>query len=307
MRSSEGGTNPLFVSQDFSIYPRDLERAVYIVKMFRIRFLESGIATPEEVSIAEKATVEDLAYAHTLVYIDDVMNLRKTRRTLFCGFSLGEFSRDVSLINVGGTVKAAEIALEAGIAMHLTGGTVYAHRDYASSLSYFNDAAIAMLKNRVLGRINRGLVVSSDAYSPEGTISILSSFPEFHTLSIFDESNRTQSLPKGDQDITVSWNTGDEEYLKIIEGSVLRTYDVFKPEFVVYLSSAKIQNEGPDGGFTVTTEALEKRDRVVIGGACERRIPIVVLTAGGRTRELEDYISIHINTARIVKEFAQKL
>jgi acetoin utilization deacetylase AcuC-like enzyme len=266
--------------------------------------LDEGIARPGDIVVPEVAKTEDLVLAHSLSYIDDVLNLRKTRRTIYTGLPLDSVARRLALLNVGGTLLATDIARDQGIGMHLTGGTVYAYRDHAASLSFFNDVAIVMLREKVKGRMERGLVISMDAYFPEGTVSILQNHPDIQVLSVFDGGNRMSTLPSWDQDIAVRWSTRDEEYLGIVEGAVLNAYDAINPDFVVYLSSAMVQNESPEGGFTISDEALEKRDRIVIGGARERSMPIAVLTAGGRTRSLEDYVGIHRNTARVVKDHA---
>ena len=46
----------------------------------------------------------------------------------------------------------------------------------------------------------------------------------------------------------------------------------------------------------MTLEGLRRRDRMVIGRAVERTIPIAVLMAGGYAHELDDTVSIHVAT-----------
>ncbi len=292
----------LFVCLDYSQIPERLSRLRGMLVELRRRLVEEEIASEGEIVSPRRAKVEDLALAHSLAYIDDVLNLRKTRRTVFAGLMLDSTALEISLLNVGATLQAADIALESGLSLQLTGGTVYASRDHALSLSFFNDVAIAMLKARARGRIRRGLVVSSDAYFPEGMVSILSDVPEVHTLCIFDEDNQTWNMPRGDHGVTVTAETGDEAYLEAVRSSVLQSYAILQPDLVAYLSSAKVQNERRDSGFSVSKDALMERDRVVVEGARQRGIPIMVLTAGGRTRAPDDYIEIHLNTARVVKE-----
>ncbi len=270
------------------------------------RILEEGLAGPAGFAGPVDVSAEDLALAHDLPYLSDILSLRPTRRTLFAGFALREPARDISRRNVGATVQAFELALRNGISMQVCGGTVFAFRDHAAGLSVFNDVAVALLKARAEGRIGRAVVLSSDAYHPEGTVSILSRYPDFHTFSVFDRENWSEDTPAGERDIMVTNHTDDEEYLDIIESLIPQVYDLLQPHVVAYLSSAMVQNELPGGGFRVTRQALTKRDELVIGAAWERGVPIVVLTAGGRVLKPEEYIEVHLNTARVVRRYADK-
>jgi acetoin utilization deacetylase AcuC-like enzyme len=297
---------PLFLTIDYTLLPERIQGLREMILQFRARLIDEGIANPEDIHYSRKATAEDLLGAHSLSYINDVLNLRNTQRTLTIGLILDRAGVEISLQNVGATLAAAELALENGIAMQMTGGTVYAFRDYGMSLSIFNDVAVALLHAMANGQIERGLVVSSDVFYPMGTASILAQHPEFVVLSIYDGENRMPDAPRGNYDVEVSRHIGDEEYLEIVENSILTVLDTHRPDLLMYLSSAKVQNDGTDSTFRISNEALKRRDEIVIRSAFERRIPIAVLTAGGRSRVFKDYIEIHLNTAKIVKEYSKK-
>jgi len=53
--------------------------------------------------------------------------------------------------------------------------------------------------------------------------------------------------------------------------------------------------------LSLTIEGIKKRDEIVISYAYDRKIPIVVLLAGGYSRKFEDLVEIHSNTAKVLK------
>jgi hypothetical protein len=50
-----------------------------------------------------------------------------------------------------------------------------------------------------------------------------------------------------------------------------------------------------------------ERDRVVIGGALRRGVPVAAVLAGGYARNVEDTVTIHANTALAAREALEKL
>jgi hypothetical protein len=49
-------------------------------------------------------------------------------------------------------------------------------------------------------------------------------------------------------------------------------------------------------------DGLKSRDRLVLGLARERRLPVAVTFAGGYAARIEDTVTIHCNTVRAAAE-----
>ena len=77
-----------------------------------------------------------------------------------------------SRLAAGGTLLAARLALEEGIAGNLAGGTHHAFADHAEGFCVINDVAIAIAKLRSEGMIRRAAVVDLDVHQGNGTAAI---------------------------------------------------------------------------------------------------------------------------------------
>ena len=95
----------------------------------------------------------------------------------------------------------------------------------------------------------------------------------------------------------------DEEYLTRLEEGYLTSIREFKPELVCYVAGAEPHHSDQLGGLRLTTEGLERRDRLVIQGALEATgAPVAIVLAGGYSKDVRDTVTIHCNTARVAME-----
>ena len=89
-------------------------------------------------------SVDDVKRVHSGEYVDLLvtgsMPAVKMRRI---GFPWSEALIARTLTSTAGTVLTAEMALEHGVAIHLSGGYHHAHKDFGSGFCLFNDLAIA--------------------------------------------------------------------------------------------------------------------------------------------------------------------
>jgi acetoin utilization deacetylase AcuC-like enzyme len=298
--------NPLFVSlQRYSEIPDEVNRfsRSKFAGILRGMF-EEGIASETGLAAPVNTDKRDLLLAHGREYVDDLLNLRQTKRTIFAGLPLEKEYRDLFMLNSGATIRGLNLALENGISMVIGGGAIHAHHNFAEGQCFVNDVAIALLRARTEGKIARGIFVSCDAHHPSGVVSILSDNPELFILSIFEEDNFPFNKSKGDMDVPLCSMIGDQNYLALLSDALNRVLDEHKPEVVVFLASADPFKEDLGSKLNLTKEGLEKRDEMVIGEAFERGIPIVTLLGASNSPKIENELEIHLNTARAVKRFA---
>ena len=73
---------------------------------------------------------------------------------------------------------------------------------------------------------------------------------------------------------------------------------------LVYVAGADPFREDQLGGLALTFEGLAARDRLILGTARARKLPVAIVLAGGYARNTDDTVTIHANTAAIAREFA---
>jgi acetoin utilization deacetylase AcuC-like enzyme len=117
------------------------------------------------------------------------------------------------------------------------------------------------------------------------------------TFSIHQE-NLYPLKQQSDLDIGLPDYASDDLYLDKLTQAIPGIYDDHRPEVVCYVAGADPFEEDQLGNLKLTKEGLLERDRVVIGEAAKRGIPIFVVLAGGYAARTADVIDIHLNTAR---------
>lgn len=97
----------------------------------------------------------------------------------------GLFSRAAS--SVGGSVLAADLALQGHIVFHPSGGTHHGRAASASGFCYFNDPVFALRRFAAHG-LTRILYVDLDAHHGDGVQDAVREDLRIHTLSIHEEN-----------------------------------------------------------------------------------------------------------------------
>ncbi|MFB0564772.1 MAG: histone deacetylase [Candidatus Aminicenantaceae bacterium] len=284
----------------------DIGKHVFPAKKYRLIYealLRMG-AKRENFTLPRFAEDEDLLLVHTPKYLKKLKtgNLSDSEiLTLELPYSpeLVKFA----WLFVGGTILTAEIALKDGLAVHLGGGFHHAFPDHGEGFCVLNDVAVAVEKMKNEGKIERAMVVDCDLHQGNGTSFILSKKDHAFTFSIHQMDNYPSEKPSSSADVGLWSEDGDEKYLSLLRTHFPRHYEEFKPELVLYLAGADPYKDDRLGNLKLTFEGLKERDRIVIEEASKRHIPVAILLAGGYARDVEDTVSIHLNTIRI----AQKL
>lgn len=264
--------------------------------------IDAGEVRPEEVLLAEAAPREDLLLVHTPEYLDDLEHARRTPRTACSEMPLTPEIARAYVVAAGGTTRAAREALNVAVAVNLGGGFHHAFADLASGFCYINDLAVAI---RVLQRdrqVRRAAVVDCDLHQGNGTAHVFRDDADVFTFSIHQE-NLYPVKETSDLDIGLEGGTGDQEFCaRLAEG--LEQVWAHRPEIVLYQAGADPFEDDQLGSLKLTFAGLEARDRLVLAGAFERRIPVVVTLGGGYARRLADTVRIHTQTCLIALRLA---
>lgn len=186
-----------------------------------------------------------------------------------------------TLISPNGTLLAASLALNNGVACHLAGGTHHAHRDFASGFCILNDLAIASLTLLHLGRVQRVLIFDCDVHQGDGTASILENEPCIFTCSIHCEKNFPVRKAKSDLDIGLKPGLKDDEYLAVVDSTFQRLLSDVEPDLVIYDAGVDIYSEDPLGLLSISELGIRERDRLVLTKCKEKGVPVVTVIGGG--------------------------
>jgi len=246
-----------------------------------------------------KALDEDILLVHTRDYLDKIKNgtLRpEEEQKLELPYS--KALALASIICCGGSIKAAEIALEDGVGAHLGGGFHHAFPDHGEGFCVFNDVAVAVRKLLKSKKIKKAMVIDCDLHQGNGTASIFAQDKAVFTFSIHQQNNYPFIKPASDLDIGLADGTEDDEYLAQLEKNIPIIVDKFKPEFIMYVAGADPYRNDMIGGLRLTIEGLRKRDEFVAQQAKTRQIPIAVVLAGGYAIKVEDTAKIQYNTVK---------
>ena len=189
--------------------------------------------------------------------------------------------RERALASVGGSVKAAELALAGAVAFHPGGGTHHGRPDRAAGFCYFNDPVFAIL--RLLdGGLSRVVYVDLDAHHGDGVELAFAGDPRVLTLSIHEEgrfpgtgliddraggSARNLPVPRG---------LNDSELDFLMTEAVLPLLERFAPEGLVVTAGADCLAGDPLSAMAISNVALwQAVDRLVA------HVGVAVVLGGG--------------------------
>jgi len=281
-------------------YQCDIGPHVFPMEKFglvRRALVEGGDLEEGEILHPDPSPREDLLLVHTPGYLEDLEQVRWSRRTACSELPLTSEIVRAYVLASGGTTSASREALTRGAGINLGGGFHHAFADLASGFCYINDLAVAIRVLQRDGRIRRAAVVDCDLHQGNGTAHVFRDDPSVFTFSIHQE-HLYPVKEASDLDIGLDNGTGDAEFnRRLVEG--LERVWAHRPEIVLYQAGADPFEDDQLGSLKLTFAGLETRDRLVLEGCARRRIPVVVTLGGGYARRLSDTVRIHTHTCQI--------
>jgi acetoin utilization deacetylase AcuC-like enzyme len=256
--------------------------------------LEKGIVKPNQIVEPGLIDFGNLCSVHTPEYAFGVWNgtlSKKEIRRMGLPWSKGLAIR--SRLAVQGTLNAALMALQDGVAGNLAGGTHHAMPGFGEGFCVYNDVAVAIKVLRQSKWVKNVLVIDCDVHQGNGTAEIFKDEPEVFTFSIHGEKNYPFKKPPSDLDIGLPDKTGDDDYLRILSGALDQIFDKFSPDIVFYLGGIDPLETDHFGRLSLTLKGLEERERIVIECVSSKDIPMVLLLSGGYAPTLNETVRAH--------------
>lgn len=198
--------------------------------------------------------------------------------------------RERTVLEVAGTVLAAQLALKYGIATNAAGGTHHASSEMGAGYTILNDLAITanylMKHHEGQDPIQTVLVIDCDVHQGDGTAKFANIIGKgLVTLSLHCESNYPTLKANSTYDVGLPDGMEDDAYMEVLEKSVLRAIEETQPDFVLYDAGVDVHKDDFLGRLKLTEGGIRRRDRWVMETCVERGIPVVGVIGGGYDKD----------------------
>jgi acetoin utilization deacetylase AcuC-like enzyme len=300
--------------------------------------LAAGVAESSDFVVPRPATDHDVLLVHTPQYVEKLKTgTLSPREELELEVPYSPELVRAFWLAAGGSILAADHALNDGVAISIGGGFHHAFPDHGEGFCLIHDVAIAIRRMQRDGKIRTAMTVDCDVHQGNGTAAIfagthtasepLPSVPasplnpsntapakmrsaqagDVFTISLHQENNYPMWKPPSSIDIDLPDEIGDDDYLAWLDNALSSGLRQFEPELICYLAGADPYRQDQLGGLALTIGGLKKRDELVLRVAKARGIPVMVTFAGGYALNVEDTVTIHSNTVIAAKEvFGEK-
>jgi acetoin utilization deacetylase AcuC-like enzyme len=272
-------------------------------KWLHDRLLWTRFAVKEDFAPPEPATDADVLLVHTPEWVAKLRNgTISYQEILQLEIPYSRQMVEAFWLAAGGTTLAARQAMEVRVGFNVGGGFHHAFPGHGEGFCAINDIAVAIRCLQRDGAIKRAMVVDCDVHHGNGTAAIFAQDDSVFTLSIHQFNNYPSEKPPSSLDIHLPDGTNDAEYLHRLGNGFRAALTMFRPDLIVYVAGADPYLDDQLGGLSVTIEGLMERDRMVIWTAMTHTIPVAIVLAGGYAANVEDTVTIHANTAEVVKQ-----
>jgi len=271
-------------------------------RLIREQLLIEGTLSPDELLEPTLVAPTDARLVHTDAYWKQLTSGTLPANIVHrMGLPWSEALVRRSRASVQGTLTAARIAIQDRIAFNLAGGTHHAFPDRGEGYCVLNDIAVAV---RCLQRdawMQRMAIIDCDVHQGNGTAAIFADEPDVYTFSIHGANTYPLVKVPGSLDIGLPDETGDEEYLRLLDSTLPKILEDFRPGLVFYLAGVDPHERDRLGRLRLTHEGLRKRDALVLQACRDAGIPVAVTLGGGYGQDISDTVEAHCNTVRAAK------
>ncbi len=295
------------------------------------RLLESGVADVNDFVSPQPASDQDILLVHTPQYVQKLKTgTLSSREELEMEIPYSPELVRAFWLAAGGSILAADYALNDGVAFNIGGGFHHAFTDHGEGFCMIHDVAVAIRRMQRDDKIRTAMTVDCDVHHGNGTAAIFAgvrvptdplpsvggttirdSRPtkvrnahagDVFTISLHQENNYPVWKPPSSIDVDLPDEIGDDDYLAWLDNALSSGLRQFQPDLLCYIAGADPYREDQLGGLNLTIEGLKKRDELVFRVARARDIPVMVTYAGGYARKVDDTVTIHCNTVLAAKE-----
>ncbi len=258
------------------------------------RLLADGIIRSSQVREPVVAPREWIEWVHcdsyTSDYCEGTLDDRALRRI---GLPWSEALVRRTRLAVGGTVLAAQLAIDRGLACNTVGGTHHAFPDFGSGFCIFNDLAIAARFVQKKGWAQRILIVDLDVHQGDGTAAIFKGDDSVFTFSMHCGANFPARKQLGDLDVELPVGTEDDDYLQILARYLPDLLSQVRPDLVLYDAGVDVHGGDRLGKLSLTDTGLFRREMQVLTTCVAAGYPVACVIGGGYCDDMKSLAYRH--------------
>lgn len=261
--------------------------------------LKEGAVSKKNLLVPAAPSKSDLLLAHSPGWVRKCLEFKfKPADSATAEIRISRAVVRAHLMNVGGTIAAARLALKDGIGINCGGGSHHAFRDHGEGFCLLNDIAVAIKKLLKERRIKRAMVIDLDAHQGNGTAAIFRGDRRVFTFSLHGAGIYPEKKEKSSLDIGLRPGAGDAAYLAVLRRELPEAMSKFRPDFAVYVAGADVYRGDLLGGLGLSLGGIGKRDAFVFGECRARGVPVALVLSGGYAEKFTDTVRIHVNTIK---------
>lgn len=261
--------------------------------------LDEGLLRARDVVTPRQADWSDLRRVHTGTYLSALARgdlTRQAERRMGLPWSSRLVYR--SRLAVQGTINAAMMALEDGLAANLAGGTHHAFPGHGEGFCVLNDVAVAIRLLTQSCWIRRALVIDLDVHQGNGTAAIFADTPNVFTFSMHGAKNYPFKKPPSTLDVPLPDATRDRAYLDALHDHLPAVIERAQPDLIFYLAGIDVMEHDRYGRTALSRDGLHARDGYVLETIKQAGLPLTLLLAGGYAETPELTADLHAVTHR---------
>jgi len=186
-----------------------------------------------------------------------------------------------SRLAVQGTINAAFMALQDGVAANLAGGTHHAMPGHGEGFCVLNDVGVAIRVLKSACWIQRTLIIDLDVHQGNGNAACFADDASVYTFSMHGAKNYPFRKPESTLDVPLEDETDDDTYLETLASYIPAVLDAAKPDLVFYLGGIDVMKDDRYGRMALSRDGLHARDGLVLEHIRDRDLPVVLLLSGG--------------------------
>jgi acetoin utilization deacetylase AcuC-like enzyme len=234
-----------------------------------------------------------LKRAHSENYIKHIKNKTLDKISIKkIGFPLVDSVVQRSLIATGGTVLAAKLAINYGLACNTAGGSHHANYESGAGYCVFNDVAVASQYLLDQGLADRILIVDLDVHQGNGNSEIFKDNRNVFTFSMHSKSNYPAKKSVSDLDVELEDNMEDRKYIKILKFN-LNQLNKENFNYVFYIAGVDIHFNDRLGKLKISNDGIKKRDEIVTENFFSKGIPLCGVLGGGYNKDFDKLVELH--------------
>ena len=151
-------------------------------------------------------------------------------------------------------------------------------------------------RNPTAKQVLQVAIIDLDVHQGDGSAHIFGGDDSVFTLSLHGAKNFPVRKQTSACDLELPDGCQDDAYLQALELGLAQLAQRFAPDLIFYLAGADPHEGDRLGRLAVSDDGMLARDRRVFDWAFQRRLPLVMVMAGGYGRDIESTLRVQMNT-----------